>query len=236
MGPVASFHLISERSGRQPFVLAHLATDRRRLGAVDGLLFARTLGTGRGSNTGPSIDACRSALVVFWRDTEAAAAFLAAHPLPSRWRQAAEHWSAVLRPIDVRGSWDGFEPRTHAATPAGDDAAGAPIAVLTRATVRLGSTRAFVRLSRRVAASSGRAHGLRALVGVGERPIGRLGTFSVWDDLATAQRFASDDHQHRSAATAARHDGWFSEELFATFAPVSTEGTWAGVDPLRQSM
>ena len=235
MGLVASFHLISERSGRQPVVLARLATDRCRLDAVDGLLFARTLGTGRGSDTGPSIDARRSALVLFWRDAHAAEAFLAQHPLPTRWRQAAEHWSAVLRPIDVRGSWDGFEPRPRTATPACHDAEAGPVAVLTRATVRLRSTPAFVRTSRRVAVSTGRARGLRAVVGVGERPIGRLGTFSVWDDLATAQRFASDDPDHRSAAVAARRDGWFSEEMFATFEPTSTEGTWAGVDPLYQT-
>ena len=55
MGQVASFHLVSARPWDAPVVLARLATDRRLLGAADGLVFSRLLGTGRGSGTGPSI-------------------------------------------------------------------------------------------------------------------------------------------------------------------------------------
>lgn len=230
MGPVASFHLITERSGRQPLVLARLAADRRPLARVDGALFTRTLGTGRGSNTGPSIDARRTALFAVWRDADAVETFLAEHPLAERWRGAAEHWSTVLAPCAARGLWSGFEIPVR--TPL-DESATSQVVVLTRATIRPGATLPFLRTSREMAATMGGTDGLRAVVGVGERPIGRHGTFSVWRDLAAARRFASGE-AHQRAASAARRGGWFSEELFATFVPVRAEGTWDGADPLGQ--
>ncbi len=230
MGQVASFHLISARPWDAPVVLARLATDRRALRAVDGLQFFRLLGTGRGSGTGPSIEAHRSALFAVWRDDVALDRFLTAHPLPARWRSAREHWSVGLRVVRARGAWGGFALTTTTTTP-GDEPAG-PVAVLTRASIRPGATVAFLRSSRSLRGAARADPGNRAVVGVGEWPIGRLGTFSVWDDAAAARRFAAGQVDHLAAGDAARRDAWFTEELFATFAPDRSQGTWDGIDPV----
>lgn len=231
MGPIASFHLISERRRHQPLVMARLLTDRQVLRRVDGLRFARTLGTGRSNDTGPSIDLGRSALFALWRDEAALAAFLADHPLPARWREAAEHWSVGLRPVHSTGSWRGVEIPV---VPAPNIDAAGPVAVLTRASIRAGATVPFLRAGRATAATLHSSGGLRAVVGIGERPFGRLGTFSVWRDRSAASAYAVENVEHRRATVQARRGGWFTEELFTTFAPICSEGTWAGIDPVDQ--
>jgi hypothetical protein len=76
------------------------------------------------------------------------------------------------------------------------------------------------------------ASGNLAVVGVGERPLGRLGTFSLWEDERAAQRFATTDDSHSAAMRAARSGRWFTKELFAVFRPIGSAGTWNGRNPL----
>ena len=87
--------------------LARLATDRRRLGDVDGLLFWPLLGTGRGSGTAPGADLCRSALFAVWRDEGALERFLDTHPIAGRWTCADEAWHVRLRGLGGRGRGHG---------------------------------------------------------------------------------------------------------------------------------
>ena len=228
MGQIASFHLIRERRRRQPAVLVRLATDRRRLRDVDGLLFWRLLGTGRGSQTAPSADLRRSAMFAVWRDEAALEAFLNEHPIARRWTAADEAWHVRLRGLGGHGSWRGFD----VAEGLTGGRADGPIALLTRAHVRLRFWRAFTGASRSVDASAHSATGLIDVVGIGEAPIGRLGTFSLWDSLHSARTFAAHDAAHHEMVATTRTEGWFGEELFARFEPYGSTGTWDGRDPL----
>lgn len=230
MSPVASFHLVTERAGRQPLVLARLGLDRRRLRIVDGLVFARTLGTGRGSSTGASIDARRSALFAVWANEGALDAFVTSHPIARRWSDADEAWHVRLRLLEGHGCWAGLG--IDDLGPAESPRAEGPVAVLTRATIRPGATISFIRASKGFGDAAGEDPGNLAVVGIGERPIGRLGTFSVWQSHDAARRFATGRHEHRVAMRRARSERWFTDELFATFRPFDSSGTWAGVDPL----
>jgi heme-degrading monooxygenase HmoA len=228
MAPIASFHLVRERRGRGPLVMARMATDRPRLSRTPGLRFWRLLGTGRGANTGPSADLRRSALFAVWDDEAALDDFLATSTIARRWRAADEHWQVRLRGVAGHGRWRGVDVLAGL-TPGDPDG---PLAVVTRADVRLGAWRAFGRAGTGVDVELQDADGLLAVVGIGEAPVGRLGTFSLWRSAADVRAFTTSPH-HAEVIRRTRRERWYGEELFARFEPYASSGSWGGDDPLR---
>lgn len=225
MNGVASFHLVSDRGPLRAF--SRLALDRVRLRGVDGLVFWRLLGTGRGDETGPSADLRRTALFAVWRDADALAAFRSS----DRWAAARESWHVTLAADPGRrthGRWRGVDPTAGLV----EGPAGGPVAVVTRAHVRPGSWREFRASSRLVADEVRAAAGLLDVVAIGEAPVGRLGTFSLWSDGPAIDTFVRSMPHHREAVRLTRQRGWYGEELFARFVPVASSGTWGGRDPL----
>lgn len=208
--------------------MARLGADRPRLHRTPGLAFWRTLGTGAGDDTAPSVDPRRTALFAVWDDERALDHFLATSAIARRWWRAEEAWHVRLRGIGGHGRWrgvdvlDGLDP--------GDDEG--PVAVITRADVRRASWRAFSDAGRPVSDEVRAASGLLAVVGIGEAPIGRLGTFSLWRSTDDVRRFVAQP-EHRAVVRRTRTEDWYSEELFARFEPYASAGTWGGVDPLR---
>lgn len=135
-----------------------------------------------------------------------------------------------LRGLSGHGSWRGFEVAEQL-TPGRADGA---IAVLTRADVHVKSWGAFVKASRTVDDSAHGADGLIDVVGIGEAPIGRLGTFSLWDSLHAARTFAAHNTAHHDVVARTRSERWFGEQLFVRFEPYASTGTWNGRDPLAE--
>lgn len=227
MAAIASFHLVRERPGRAPLAMARLGLDRPRLARVPGLRFWRVLGTGRGDDTGPSADPRRTALFAVWEHGEALDAFEATSSIARRWNGADEAWHVRLRGLGGHGTWrgvdvlDGLEP---------GDPTG-PIAIVTRADVRRRAWRPFREAGIPVSAEVRAAAGLLAVVGIGEAPVGRLGTFSVWRSASDARRFVAQP-EHREVVRRTRAEDWYGEELFARFEPYASAGRWAGRDPL----
>lgn len=228
MGSIASFHLVRDRPGRQLAVLARLGTDRLQLPGVAGLRFWRLLGTGDGANTGPGADLRRSALFAVWDDESDLDRFLGEHPIARRWADADEAWSVRLRSAGGHGTWRGA-PVLDMIEPGRADG---PLAVVTRADVRAGSWRAFRAAGVPVSDELQGADGLLAVVGIGEAPVGRLGTFSLWRSLDAARAYATQLPAHREVVRRTRTERWYGEELFARFEPYASTGTWDGVDPL----
>lgn len=228
MGRIGSFHLVRERPGRAPVALARLGTDRPRLARVEGLRFWRLLGTGRGDDTGPSIDPRRTAMFAVWDHEAALESFLATSAIAGRWADADEAWHVRLRGLTGHGTWRGVDVLDGLER----GSAVGPIAVVTRAAVRVSAWPAFTRASRVVADELRRSEGLLAAVGIGEAPVGRLGTFSLWRDRAALEAFARAAPHHAEAVTDTRSHGWFGEELFVRFEPYASSGRWAGGDPL----
>jgi hypothetical protein len=228
VSPVATFHLLRERRSRAVIALARLGLDRRRLRATDGLLFWRLLGTGQGANTGRSIDPRRTAIFAVWRDAEYADRFEA--DMAPRWARLAEAYHVRMIGLSGHGSWNGFDVVRTVQSP-GVAPAG-PIAVITRAEVRLRHLRAFTRAARQVSAELGDTPGLLAVCGVGEAPIGRQATFSLWRSAGDIDAFGARAGHHGDAVGRTRRYGWYGEELFARFQPIGWRGSWDGRDPL----
>jgi len=228
MARIASFHLVREPRIKAPLVMGRLGADRRRLDRVEGLAFWRLLGTGRGSDTGPSADLSRSAVFAVWDDESDLDRFLASHRIARRWDRAAESWHVRLRALGGHGRWRGVDPLDGMEK--GDR--GGPVAVITRADVRRGANRAFGRAAREVDTELHTADGLIDVVGVGEAPIGRLATFSLWESMDSVRAFAYSMPRHQQVIDQTRDGDWYAEELFARFEPYGSAGEWDGRDPL----
>ena len=159
-------------------------TDRPRLAGTGGLVFWRLLGTGRGRNTGFGVDPRRTALFALWESDAALDAFLAGSAIARRWETAQESYTVRLHSLGGHGSWCGVDVlggMVAAATVSG------PVAVLTRAVVRTRRWGAFMAAGRTVSRELADAAGLLAVAGVGEAPLGRQATFSLWTDLDRAR-------------------------------------------------
>jgi hypothetical protein len=212
------------------------------------------LGTGKGAAMTIGADLRRWALFAVWDDEAALDAFLASSPIAARWTELArESWHVRLRTVRAHGAWGGTNPLAapppaapaapRAAPPPAARAAAAPpiaqapsddhpIAILTRATIRPARLLRFYRAIEAPAAQLGRSPGLLASVGVGEWPIARQATFSLWASLADAQDFAYRSQAHMDVVLRTRAEHWYSEELFARFEPYGSIGTWDGANPL----
>ncbi len=210
--------------------MRHMAFDRPVLARTPGLVFRRSLGSGRGASMSLGADLRRWALFAVWRAERDLDAFLARSPVAAHWRdEAAESWQVRLTPLASRGSWGGVDPFG----PLGGGPVGAgPVAVLTRASIRPSRLVAFYRSVPAVDALLREQDGCLASVGVGEWPLARQATFSLWRDAAAVRDFAHRGRAHRRVIGRTRDEGWYSEEMFTRFAPYGSTGTWDGTDPL----
>lgn len=229
MARIASFHLV--RRKHAVTALASLALDRRRLAATPGLEFWRLMGTGAGRSTGPGIDTRRTALFAVWRDESDLDAFVDG-PSASARPDVVEAWHTRLRLVGGHGTWRGSNPLAGLARASAGSGA---IAVLTRATVRPRAWREFRHASRAVDDELQRMPGLLDAVAIGEAPVGRLGTFSLWRSDDAMRSFATEAPRHRDVVGTTRRDHWYRDELFARFEPYGSFGTWDGRDPLAHS-
>lgn len=206
-----------------------MGTSRGVLARTEGLRFWKLLGTGHGRGFSLRPDFSRYGLLGVWNSRAAADRFFASAPLMHEYRRrSSECWSVWLEPYDSRGAWDGTNPFL----PSAARARPGPVAVLTRASIRWSRLRSFWAAVPSTTHALDNSSGLLASVGTGETPFVRPATFSLWrseDDLVT---YAYGDPRHAEVIRRRADERWYTEELFARFSPVRSEGTWKGRDPL----
>lgn len=229
MPRVATFHLFAWQGLTQS--LQALAFDRFRFRKSKGLEFIRVLGTGEGRSTAPGSELTRTALFCLFETEQDADHFVA--QVGDR-RGTRESWHVKMRGAGGHGAWRGKDIPRLLGSPASQSSGSAePLAVITRAQVRVSAWRVFANEARVVDAELQGSDGLLGVVGIGEMPIRRLGTFSLWRSPGAMQDFARRRPEHSRVVARTRAERWYGEEMFARFTPYWSTGSWDGHDPLR---
>jgi heme-degrading monooxygenase HmoA len=142
-----------------------------------------------------------------------------------------ETWTVLLEPAEGHGVWNGkelFGTLKRAAT-----TTEGRIAVLTRATIRLRKLPRFWQHVEGVARQMASAPGYIMSVGIGEMPLIRQATFSVWESKEQMKQFAYQLREHADVVRKTRAEKWYSEDMFVRFRILHSSGTLNGKNPLH---
>jgi spheroidene monooxygenase len=212
--------------GPRLWVIGQMALARLALRREGRLLFWKLCGSGTGEGFTPKPNWGVWAILAVWPDEAAAQDGVVDSPVWRRWRErAVESATVYLAPLSARGAWSGVNPFT----PGPDlDRADAPLAVLTRASVKPSRALRFWRRVPDIQAVIGADPDVRFKIGIGEVPLLHQVTFSIWPDAACMACFARGDGPHARAIKAVRDEGWFRDELYARFRVLGVEGRWNG--------
>jgi hypothetical protein len=222
---VVTLHLWGVPRRAVPAAVARMARDRRPLRRTPGLRFGKLLGTGDGRTfTVRDADPRHWGVLATWESAQAAAAFEDG-PVARGWAGIAEERLRVrLRPLASRGNWARCRPFGDPVPTPYDGR----VAAVTRARIVPRRLVTFWRAVPPVSADLRATDGLRLAVGIGEARVGLQGTFSLWDSPAALTAFAYQRSPHVEAVRRTAELGWYAEELFARFAVLDVEGTFAG--------
>ncbi len=143
-----------------------------------------------------------------------------------------EIWTVILEPIEGHGYWDGKQPFGN--LPKNTDYDG-PIAVLTRATIKLNKLNSFWSNVAPVSNKMIDAEGLIGTFGIGEIPWIKQATFSFWESKASMKNFAYKMQEHAAVISKTRKEQWYSEDMFIRFKPITSFGKLKGIDLLKRN-
>lgn len=198
---------------------------------IQGLRFWKLLGSGKGGGFSLEPNWSRYGFLGVWETFADADTFFDKSKLMQKYRRHADEiWTIRLLPARSHGKWSGTNPFS----PVAPAKLNAPVAVLTRATIRLPKLARFWSYVPQTSREIENAEGLIVSIGVGEAPFFRQATFSLWQSENAMQKFAYQNPVHVEVIKLTREENWYGEELFARFTPVASEGAWNGRDPLAE--
>ncbi|MXV16277.1 DUF3291 domain-containing protein [Hufsiella ginkgonis] len=227
---IVSLTIVRYRTRFIPVALLAMAVHRLPLWLAQKCTFWKLLGSGRNGTFDLQPDWRQWGLLAAWETREDYEAFARSSFVPRWWNAfTTEQWTLLAEPIASHGKWDGREPFKITGQ---SQVPPAPIAVLTRATIRLKKLPRFWQHVTPVANLMHSAPGYLTSVGIGEAPFFRQATFSLWENEDAVADFAYRSPVHREVIRKTREEGWYSEELFARFRPIASYGTLHGCDPL----
>jgi len=209
--------------------------------AVPGLQSAKVMGSGHeGGFTTLRPSATHQGLLCRFDGVDAALDFLHGAQVQGYRDRARECWGGLMAVTSARGLWDqqpwGLSDE-HSMALSADwqqrlplvDMTHAPLAVLTRASIHPAKAMAFWRHAPSTQGALDASDGCLLAMGLGEAPLVRQCTFSLWQNEAKMLRFAREGAHQLASLAAGRHK-YFSESLFVRLRLLRMAGVWKGQD------
>jgi heme-degrading monooxygenase HmoA len=227
---LATFTAVRYTPRRAAWGALHMATQRPLLWRTPGLRFSRLMGSGAGIGFSAVPDPLLWTLFAVWESEADWDRFRDRSPVMRQYAaRGEERYTLRLRPLSAHGRWGGQAPFGEPAEKAAPDT---PVVVLTRASIRLSRAARFWSRVHPVDETLRGHPDLLLTFGVGEIPWLRQATLSVWRSAEAMRAWAYRTPQHAEVVRRTRAEGWYSEEMFARFRLLGTEGTLNGADPL----
>jgi len=204
----------------------------RFLKPVNGMLFYKLMGSGKGLGFNPLPDWSVYSLLQIWESEQAATHFFKSHELVDKYKQhSSELWTIYLKNKTSVGFWSGVQPFKKSLTLNNDNQM---VAVITRATIKWNKLLPFWRYASIAQKPIKNAKGLIYTKGIGEVPLVQMCTFSIWENTEALKKFAYRSEEHQLAIKKTRALQWYKEELFARFQPYKSIGVWEGKNQVPQ--
>jgi hypothetical protein len=196
---------------------------------VEGLKFFRLMGSGGKNGFSKLLNPNVYAFLGVWESEIYARNFFAhSEKYQPFGKRSKEAWTLFMHNIKAHGSWSGKSPFEDF-----QPYEGGLVAVVTRATIKLKHMSKFWSYVPAVSGKLEDQEGLIFSVGIGEYPWFMQATLSIWEDYSYMKQYAYKSRVHSEVIKKTRELGWYSEELFANFAPFDSIGTWEGINPLE---
>ena len=232
---VVAVVLVNVQRQHQTWAWMRLVQGTSALKEIPGLIFSKVMGSGAGGGFGLRPSPSHQGLVTLFDHADTARAFLAGPAIEAYRARATDFWCGLLEVESARGSWDGqawgatmvTQLGAHG-TAANDDSLlndARPLAALTRASIRPAKAMEFWRNAPATQTAMQSARGCTLAMGLGEAPLIRQCTFSLWQDTPSMLDFA---HRgaHQQAIEAAYRHNYFSESLFVRMRLLEQHGHW----------
>ena len=194
------------------------------------LQFYQLMGTGGGDGFAWYPDLSTYTLFTLWPDPYKATDFIWNSEFFDRYRKYADEvYTVWLNPLEAKGYWDQQE---LVSTPYEKDPQ-LPIAVITRAAIKLRYVMSFWKEVPRVSEKLRGSEGLIFAKSMGELPLIRQATFSLWKNEEAMEAYAYKAAEHQKVIKMTHQKQWYKEEMFARFQPFASEGSFNGSNPLQ---
>jgi len=197
-----------------------------------GLLFTKVMGSGHEGGFVLRPSATHQGLICLFDTAEHADAFMQGPQVNAYAERAKSLFVTSLAITSSRGSWDG---RTWGVTSDQSlgkykdmDTSASGMAALTRASIRPAKAVSFWRYAPAAQDDLKQAPGCQLAVGLGEAPLVRQCTFSVWTNAPAMMDYAHTG-AHQQAIQAAYKNDFFSESMFVRMRVLRRTGHWKGV-------
>lgn len=218
---IAVVVLTDAASGYRLWAWRRFLWGRYALYRTPGLRFAKFLGSGFEGGFGLRPSLTRHGLLCVFKGSEAADAFLSSPWLSALDGRTTQWCWFKLQAFSSKGRWSGCAIGAGAPVPQGE-----PVASLTRASIRWSRLARFWRLSPPAEASLAGAAGCSLAVGLGEAPLVRQATFSVWSSVEAMNAYARSG-AHQQAISQAYGGRYFSESMFVRWRVLARGGQWS---------